>query len=86
MSKYKKLLGIVLQGTSDQNINFQDLRNLLIRMKFYERIKGDHYIFSRDGINEIINLQPLKTGKAKAYQVKQVRNLVLNYQLGESDV
>lgn len=57
-----------------------------MKMEFDERIKGDHYIFSKNGINEIINLQPLKSGKAKAYQVRQVRNLVLNYQLGESNV
>ena len=29
----------------------------------------------------ILNLQPLAGGRAKAYQVKQVRQLVLNYDL-----
>ncbi len=48
---------------------------------FSERIKGDHYIFFREGIEEIINLQPLKDGKAKPYQVKQTRSIILKYKL-----
>jgi hypothetical protein len=43
------------------------------------RIKGDHHIFTKMGVAEIINLQPLKSGKAKPYQVKQVRQLILKY-------
>jgi hypothetical protein len=50
-------------------------------MGFDERIKGDHHIFTKSGIAEIINLQPLKDGSAKAYQVKQVRGIILNYRL-----
>jgi len=45
------------------------------------RIKGDHHIFYKEGIEEIVNLQPLKDGKAKAYQVKQVRGVILKYKL-----
>ena len=48
---------------------------------FSERIKGDHHIFYREGIEEIINLQLLKGGKSKAYQVKQVRGIILKYKL-----
>jgi hypothetical protein len=48
---------------------------------FDERIRGSHHIFTQDGIEEILNLQP-KQGKAKAYQVKQVRNIIVKYQLG----
>ena len=33
---------------------------------------------------EILNLQP-KQGKAKAYQVKQIRIVILKYQLGGQD-
>ncbi len=33
---------------------------------------------------EILNLQPRTDGKAKAHQVKQVRNLILQYGLGGS--
>jgi hypothetical protein len=48
---------------------------------FSERITGGHYIFARQDIIEIINLQPLRGGKAKAYQVKQVRQLIAKYGL-----
>jgi hypothetical protein len=77
----RKILDKILSGLADMNIRFQDLRKLLNDFGFSERIRGDHYIFHRDGIEEIINLQPLKGGKAKAYQVKQVRKIILNYKL-----
>jgi len=32
------------------------------------------------GVEEILNLQP-REGKAKSYQVKQVRNIILKYDL-----
>jgi len=77
----KEIIGKVLSGLSDKNIRFEDLRKLLLSLGFDERIKGDHYIFARPDIIEIINIQPLRDGKAKAYQVKQVRNLILKYKL-----
>lgn len=51
---------------------------------FDERIRGSHHIFSQEGIEEILNLQP-KQSKAKVYQVKQVRDVILKYQLGGQD-
>ena len=54
---------------------------LLIRLGFDERIRGSHHIFTKEGVEEILNLQ-LKQAKAKAYQVKQVREMLLKYQLG----
>jgi hypothetical protein len=84
MSKQEKILKKILGGLADKNIAFRDLRNLLKRLDFSERIKGDHYIFSKDGVEEILNLQP-KGSKAKPYQVKQVRDLILKYELGEVD-
>jgi len=82
MGKYDKVRQRILSGTSDENISFSDLRQLLMRLGFDERIRGDHYIFTKEGIEEIINLQP-KGAKAKAYQVKQVRGIILKYRLGE---
>jgi hypothetical protein len=49
---------------------------------FAERIRGDHHIFTRDGVEEILNLQP-RGSLAKAYQVKQVRNVIVQYKLAE---
>jgi predicted RNA binding protein YcfA (HicA-like mRNA interferase family) len=85
MTKYHNILLTILSGSADSNILFKDIRNLLLKLGFQERIKGSHHIFYRQGVKEIINLQP-KGKKAKPYQVKQVRNLILDYKLGESDV
>ncbi|MBM4136990.1 MAG: type II toxin-antitoxin system HicA family toxin [Nitrospira sp.] len=80
MGKYEKLLIKILRGTSDADIPFSDICHLLKRFEFDERIKGDHHIFTKDNIDEILNLQP-KGSKAKPYQVKQVRTLILKYKL-----
>jgi predicted RNA binding protein YcfA (HicA-like mRNA interferase family) len=80
MAKYGKILIRILNGTSDANIYFDDLCNLLIKLGFEQRIRGSHHIFRKEGILEKINLQ--KDGnKAKPYQVKQVRDIVLKYRL-----
>jgi hypothetical protein len=75
----------VLSGVSDANIPFDGLRQLLFHCGFEERIKGDHHIFTKRGVEEILNLQP-KGDKAKLYQVKQVRNVIVRYKLGAQDV
>jgi len=77
----KEILEKVLTGLSDKNIRFSELRNLVLSLGFDERIKGDHHIFTKVGVAEIINLQPLRDGMAKAYQVKQVRSIILKYKL-----
>ena len=83
MSQYEKLLASILSGTKDSNILFADLQSVLNRLGFQCRIKGDHFIYTKDGIEEIINIQP-KGNMAKPYQVKQVRNIILRYRLGGS--
>ena len=80
MGKYEKLITTILSGRSDQSIRFAELTHLLGAMGFNERIKGDHHIFYKQGIEEILNLQP-KGSQAKAYQVKQVRDLIIKYRL-----
>jgi len=85
MGQYSKLRDKILAGGADANIEFSALRELLIRLGFNERVKGSHHIFTRHGVEEIINLQPKGT-KAKSYQVKQVRAILVKYRLGESDV
>lgn len=85
----KDILYNVLSGLSDKNIRFEDLRNLLISSGFSERIRGDHHIYTKSNIRDIINIQPLGNGKAKPYQVKQVRRLFLRHKIhkeGENDV
>lgn len=81
MSQYEKLLLSIMSGTKDKSILFADLRAILDRLGFQCRIKGDHFIYTKDGVEEIINIQPVGN-QAKPYQVKQVRNIILKYQLG----
>ena len=85
MGKYEKLLQRILAGTSDNNIKFSELCQLLKKLGLEERVRGDHYIFTKDNIEEIINIQP-QGSKAKGYQVKQIRNLIVKYRLGDSNV
>lgn len=80
MGKHEKLLLQVLRGTSDANISFDGLRALLHWLAFDERTRGGHHIFTRENVAEILNLQP-KGAQAKAYQVKQVRQVILQYKL-----
>jgi hypothetical protein len=71
MSKFEKLLFKLLSGNADNNFSFD----------FIERTTGgSHRIFYKEGIEDIINIQP-KGSKAKTYQVKQVRLIVLKYKL-----
>lgn len=81
MGRRDKLLERILLGMSDANIPFAGLCGLLRSLGFDERIRGDHHIFSKDRIPEILNVQP-KGATAKAYQVRQVRDLILKYRLG----
>jgi len=76
-----KVLEQVLRGTSDANIGFEALCRLLLRLGFKERIKGGHHIFTQEHVEEILNLQP-KGSKAKPYQVRQVRHVILKYRWG----
>ncbi len=82
MTVHAKVLDRILRGTSDKNIEFEPLCALLKRLGFSERVKGDHHIFWKEGVTEILNLQP-RGHEAKAYQVKQVREVILQYKLGD---
>ena len=84
MSQYEKLLLAVLSGRRDNNILFADLQKLLELLGFSVRVNGDHFIYWMDDIEEILNIQP-NGNKAKAYQVKQVRTVILKYKLGGDD-
>ena len=81
MSRAKKTLGEVMTGRSDQNVRFDALRSLLSGLGFDERINGDHHLFTRTGVVEIVNLQPRRDGTAKPYQVRQVRAIITAYRL-----
>ena len=82
MRPRSRLVGRVLSGRSDANIRFTDLLALLRRLGFEERTRGSHHIFTREDLDEIVNLQP-HGSQAKPYQVRQVRQLILRYELEE---
>lgn len=81
MGKYDTLLLQILRGTSEANISFDDVRRLLRRLGFEERTRGSHHMFRKQGVEEKMNLQR-DDSKAKAYQVRQVRAVILKYRLG----
>ena len=81
VSKYEKLLVKVLSGSSDANIPFDELCQLLHWFGFEMRTRGSHYVFRKRGIEEKINLQR-DGSKARAYQVRQVRAVILKYKMG----
>lgn len=81
MGKFDKVLQRVLSGKADANITFSDLCRLLERLGFKEHVSGGHHNFRKEGIREILTLQP-QGNKAKRYQVHQVREIILEYNLG----
>ena len=82
MSKKEKLILKLLAGNADANFDIDDLVRILIWLEFDERsTKGSHRIFSKLGLEGIINLQKTVDGKAKTYQVKQVRDFLVNNKL-----
>ena len=84
MGKYAKVYEHIMTRRSDSHVPFDDLCVLLTRLGFERRVRGDHHIFTMEGVEEIINIH-LKNGMGKAYQVKQVRDLLLKYKLRMED-
>ncbi len=86
MGKWEKVRDRVLSGSSDKNIKFDDLCGLLERMGFDESICGDHHKFRRGDVEYQPDLQPQRDGKAKRYQVVQVRSMLVNYELDREEL
>ncbi len=84
MTRRDKSLDSLLRGNADSNIVFSELVAILKWLGFRERVRGSHHIFSREGVEDILNLQP-RNGKAKPYQVKQVRSVITSYGLVEAE-
>jgi len=84
MGEHEKLYEHIMLRRSDSNVPFVGLCALLERLGFEERIRGNHHIFTMSRVEEILNLQP-KSGRAKPYQVRQVREVLLKYNLHLED-
>ena len=80
MSQIRKEILKILSGKSDASFDFIELCNILEYLGFERRIRGSHNIFRKEGVATKINIQ--KDGsKAKPYQVKQIRNIIIDYNL-----
>lgn len=84
MGKRRKLVRKILLGRSDANIPFSELLELLRSMGFTHRQKGSHHVLNKPGFPERLTLQAVD-GKAKRYQVRQVRKLMNTYNLKDND-
>ena len=78
----RKLLQRLLSGRSDANIRFNALCNLLRSLGFEERTSGSHHIYVKEGVEDMINLQR-EGSRAKPYQVRQVRRVLVHYGFGD---
>lgn len=83
MSRYNKIRANILSGKADTNISKEDMLFFLSKIgAVYKGSHGSHIQYSIDGIPDLVNIQP-KDGKIKPYQVKQIRNIVNKYKIGE---
>ena len=80
MSKAEKVFHKLMARQNDANFPFDDLCTLLTKLGYTARkTKGSHIIFQRGP--SFLNLQPATGGKAKAYQVRQVREELQKFNL-----
>lgn len=83
MSNWKKTREKLLLGSADTNLDFEAVCTMLRHLGFSERQgPGNHRTFYKEGVTEIINLQP-RGAKGKPYQMKQVRQILLRYHMTE---
>jgi hypothetical protein len=83
VGRRRKLLERILSGRSDRNIPFDRTRTALRSLGFTEDVEGDHHIFRKEGVRELIDIQPTREAKVKPYQVAQIRKVLLDYGLAE---
>jgi len=81
-------LSAILAGTDDADIRFEDLTATLDKLGFEAQRHGEHHIYARSGVDEILNLQPKGPGEhplAKPDQVRRVRETIVKYKLSKAD-
>ena len=77
--KKQKLIRKLLSGS--KNIRFSEAVECAEIFGFrLERVNGSHHIYIHPDIPKLVNLQNVK-GKAKPYQVKQLLQLIEQYNL-----
>ena len=83
MSKWEKFRAKILSGQCDGDIDFAELVNYLRRCGFDQRTHGSHNLFTKNGIDALINLQS-DGSTAKRYQVRQIRDILIEYQIDQA--
>jgi predicted RNA binding protein YcfA (HicA-like mRNA interferase family) len=79
MARDELVLQAVLSGRS--SVPFLDLERLLRRLGFsLVRIRGSHRIYRHPRVPRHINIQPVGS-EAKPYQVKQLRDMIVEFNL-----
>ncbi len=81
MPNASKIRAALLDPAKDYSHRFGDVVFFLESTGWKKRITGGHHIFTRSGLLVLINLQPEKNGKAKAYQIRQVRVILVAHNL-----
>ena len=72
-----------MSGQSDSNTDFDDLCRFVeqeLGFTPHPQNSGSHHVYAKAGIPEIIDLQP-NGHEAKAYQVRQIRSLIVAHSL-----
>lgn len=68
------------------NVAFSDLTRLVDVLGFeLDRTRGSHRLYRHPLTVVRLNLQPLKSGDAKPYQVRQLVRLIQQYSLNLED-
>lgn len=81
MPNAAKIRTALLDPAKDYNHRFGDVIFFLESTGWKKRITGGHHIFTRSGLAVLINLQPEKSGRAKFYQIRQVRAILNAHKL-----
>lgn len=76
-----KIRAALFNPAKDYNHRFGDVVFFLKSTGWRERTTGGHHIFTRPGIPVLINLQPEKSGRAKFYQIRQIRAILTAHHL-----
>jgi predicted RNA binding protein YcfA (HicA-like mRNA interferase family) len=77
----EKTKASLLDPGKDYGHRFVDVINFLQATGWQPRQKGSHHIFTRPSVPILLNFQPEKDGKAKGYQIKQLRRALLQFNL-----
>ncbi len=84
MSKRERLSQTILRRPSDASVRFSALGALMQHLGFEERICASHHLYGGKVLQRR-SICSAATESAKAYQVRQVRRLILKHELGADD-